>query len=250
MAATPKKILIVDDEKNLVEFIESVLVTRGHKVSAAHDGQEALRKLSHGDPDLMLLDMGMPKMGGMQLYSQICTRYGRSRFPVIVLTANDALTDFFESALVDRFMTKPFKIKDLLDAIELLLTEDGKTSVWIVDAHPESDRLAEAIRAERFHVRTFSGAGQCLVNISSPPQFILIEVDSAQTLDNSVRTLRCVPQLKNVPILVYARAAGLALADRVAASGGDAWLNGVDDLRKVFTAMRQVQIKNAEIRRS
>jgi len=243
--ASGKKILIVDDEKSLVEFIESVLVTKGHKVSTAYDGQEALRKLSHGDPDLMLLDVSMPKMGGMELYSQICTRYGRSRFPVIVLTALDALTDFFEEALVDRFVTKPFKVKELLDTIDLLLTDAGRPQVWIIDSRPEAQKLADGIRAERFNVKTYSSVHESLSGISAPPHYVLAEAASAQAIESSMRTLRSVVELKTVPVLLYSRD-NAALSGSAAAAGADGYVGDASDLRAVFTAMRRQQKNNAD----
>ena len=68
----PKKILLIDDEIDLQQLIKTVLSSKGYNVTTADNGQDGLEKLEAADPDLIILDMNMPKMGGVEFYQRIC----------------------------------------------------------------------------------------------------------------------------------------------------------------------------------
>ena len=145
----PKHILIVDDEKELVAFLRSLFASRGYRVSSALDGEEGMRQLRSGDPDLLILDMNMPRMGGVEFYTRICTHYGRSRFPVLVLTAIEGLSDFFEEALVDAFVTKPFQVADLLGKVDELVSGGGRPEILLAaDETPLASELERVLNED------------------------------------------------------------------------------------------------------
>jgi len=244
--STGKKILIVDDEISLVEFLESLLTSRGHKVAVAHNGEDGLKKISQGDPDLLILDVTMPKMGGVQLYSKICSRYGRSRFPVIVLTALEGITDFFEGALVDRVMTKPFKVKELLDSIDQLLAGTGRQLIWLVDeSEVEAERISGVLASERFAVQHSRTLAQALSGLSVPPQCILMECADAPAVDVAMQALRSIEEMKRTPLVVYSQYPSAAIEERARAAGADAYVGKIEDLKPVFAAMRRLQKKGS-----
>ncbi len=114
------KILVVDDEKLLVKGIKFNLENDGYEVAAAYDGEEAVELAKSGDFDLIILDIMMPKMTGLEACMQIRQF---SNVPIIMLTAKgedmDKLIGFEQGT--DDYLTKPFNILELKARIRALL---------------------------------------------------------------------------------------------------------------------------------
>ncbi|NLL46103.1 MAG: response regulator transcription factor [Clostridiales bacterium] len=114
------KILVVDDEKLLVKGIKFNLETEGYKVEAAYDGEEAVELARNGNYDLIILDVMMPKLSGLDA----CMRIREfSTVPIILLTAKTEDTDKiigFEYG-ADDYITKPFNILELKARIRALI---------------------------------------------------------------------------------------------------------------------------------
>lgn len=89
MIADQKKdiILVIDDESDLREMVQYQFQARGFEVISAANGLEGLDRLKEVTPDLIILDMNMPKMGGLEFYQKICDQNARPKYPVLVLTA-------------------------------------------------------------------------------------------------------------------------------------------------------------------
>ncbi len=116
--ADAKKILVVDDEQQLALAVKIRLQSRGYMVSLAHDGQQALQEAAKERPDLIILDVLMPGMDGYSCLRELNIRFGRSKIPIIVLTARDRMKDLFELEGIEDFVIKPFDHEDLLLRIE------------------------------------------------------------------------------------------------------------------------------------
>jgi two-component system alkaline phosphatase synthesis response regulator PhoP len=103
-----KKILLVDDERDIVEFLEYNLVQEGFNVVTAFEGESALQKLSE-NPDLIILDIMMPKMNGYEVCTKIRERKGFENIPVIFLTAKSDEIDEIKGLDLgaDDFIRKP-----------------------------------------------------------------------------------------------------------------------------------------------
>ena len=115
-----RKVLIVDDEKNIVDIIAFNLKKEGYQVITASDGEEGVRKTFEENPDLILLDIMMPKIDGYAVCEFIRKK---SRIPIIMLTAMDeeeAQIRAFELQ-IDDYITKPFSLKLVLMRIEAVL---------------------------------------------------------------------------------------------------------------------------------
>ncbi|MBE7015251.1 MAG: response regulator transcription factor [Ruminococcaceae bacterium] len=114
------KILIVDDEKNIVELIRLYLEKEGFKTICAYNGDEALSLFNHHSPALVILDIMLPGMDGWQ----VCREIRKSaNTPIIMLTAK---SDTFDKVLglelgADDYMTKPFEAKELLARVKAVL---------------------------------------------------------------------------------------------------------------------------------
>jgi CheY-like chemotaxis protein len=117
------KVLVVDDNPDSVAIMRGILEGRGYDVAAAHSGTEALQFLEKETVDLVLLDIMMPEMSGMEVLQRIKDDTATGRLPVILVTAKtqdeDVLSGYQYGA--DYYITKPFTAKQLLYGIELIL---------------------------------------------------------------------------------------------------------------------------------
>ena len=114
------KILIVDDEENILEIVEAYLVAKNYQVFRAMDGEEALRKAETIRPDLIVLDLMLPDISGLEG----CRRIRESSsVPVIMLTARTTEQDILSGLQIgaDHYMTKPFSPKELVARVQTVL---------------------------------------------------------------------------------------------------------------------------------
>lgn len=114
------KILIVDDEENILEIVEAYLVAKNYQVFRAMDGKEALRKAETIRPDLIVLDLMLPDISGLE----VCRRIRKSSsVPVIMLTARTTEQDILSGLQIgaDHYMTKPFSPKELVARVQTVL---------------------------------------------------------------------------------------------------------------------------------
>jgi len=120
---TKKKILLVDDETQLVELIKMRLTREDYDVLTAYDGEEALQKARHGNPDLIILDIMLPKMDGYMICSLLKRDRRFYKIPVILFTARSQEEDIKLGKKVgaDAYITKPYEAQVLLDKISELL---------------------------------------------------------------------------------------------------------------------------------
>jgi CheY-like chemotaxis protein len=118
-----KKILVVDDNVDSIMILRSILESQGYTVRTAQSGVDALQLLSHELPDLVLLDVMMPQMSGIEVLERIKTTHTSSKIPVIMVTAKiqdeDVMTGYQHGA--DYYITKPCTAKQLLYGIGLVL---------------------------------------------------------------------------------------------------------------------------------
>jgi CheY-like chemotaxis protein len=122
-ARTAQQILFVDDDANLRLVLSDFLKFEGFTVAVANSGEEALEKLSELSPNVIILDMSMPGIGGLELLKRISDNSGKPRYPVLVLTARANMRNIFEDMHVDGFMSKPCEPQELISEIERILLQ-------------------------------------------------------------------------------------------------------------------------------
>ncbi|MBN9421307.1 MAG: two-component system response regulator [Candidatus Accumulibacter sp. 66-26] len=120
---TTKKVLIADDEQNIVISLEFLLGREGFQVLVAQDGEEALAKARAEKPDLVLLDVMMPKMNGFDVCQALRADPELSAVRILMLTAKGRETEVSKGLGLgaDAYMTKPFSTKELVVQVRALL---------------------------------------------------------------------------------------------------------------------------------
>lgn len=145
-----KKVLIVDDEKPISDIVKFNLTKEGYEVVTAFDGEEALQKFNEENPDLVLLDLMLPKIDGLEVAREIRKTHNT---PIIMVSAKDSE---FDKVLglelgADDYVTKPFSNRELIarikanlrrggDAEQSKQSEDSKEDITISELiiHPEA----------------------------------------------------------------------------------------------------------------
>ncbi|NYC31773.1 DNA-binding response OmpR family regulator [Clostridium saccharobutylicum] len=124
------KILLVEDEKQMSMFIEMELTHEGYEVDVAYDGRDALRKAENSDYSLILIDIMIPSLNGIE----VCRRIRQfSDVPIIMLTAKSDVPDkvLGLDAGANDYLTKPFAIEELLARIRVYTREKTQKMYWM-----------------------------------------------------------------------------------------------------------------------
>ncbi|ANK61845.1 MULTISPECIES: response regulator YycF [Loigolactobacillus] len=119
-----KKILVVDDEKPISDIVKFNLTKEGYDVVTAYDGEEALEKVSEENPDLIILDLMLPKIDGLEVAREVRKDHD---MPIIMLTAKDSEIDKVLGLEMgaDDYVTKPFSNRELVARVKANLRRQG-----------------------------------------------------------------------------------------------------------------------------
>ena len=124
-----KTILLVDDDREILLSMKTALAETGADIETVEDGESAVRKVLKSPPDLMVLDVMLPKRSGFLVLEKIRQKIKQTEPPrVIMVTGNPGTRHrvFAETLGVDLYMNKPFRIEKLLQAVKDLLTPEGQ----------------------------------------------------------------------------------------------------------------------------
>jgi two-component system alkaline phosphatase synthesis response regulator PhoP/two-component system response regulator VicR len=124
------KILAVDDEKHIVRLVQITLEKEGYELITASNGREALEKVAAEKPDLVVMDVMMPEMDGLEALSKMKNDPATAAIPVIMLTAKAQDSDVFRGwqSGADLYLTKPFNPSELVTFVKRIFdtdTDDG-----------------------------------------------------------------------------------------------------------------------------
>jgi DNA-binding response OmpR family regulator len=162
----PGKILVADDEANIVQLLRMYLREEGFEVVAAHDGRQALERFNAEAPDLVLLDLMMPELGGFEVCSEIRKT---SEVPVIMLTARSDDVDKIVGLEMgaDDYVTKPFNPREVVARVKATLrrrdwdaaaaqeVEEGAVTVEDLTLDPVSREVTIGKERVRLRQREF-----------------------------------------------------------------------------------------------
>ena len=122
MASAPKTILLVDDDNDIIESMRTVLESKGYRIMVARDGNAGLTVAERENPDLIVLDMMMPKKSGFLVLEKLKGRPG-GLIPTIMITGNEGSRHraYAEMLGVRDYIRKPFAMEKLVKSVEKIL---------------------------------------------------------------------------------------------------------------------------------
>lgn len=141
-----QKVLVVDDEQSIVTLLKYNLETAGYIVDVAYDGEEALKKVKEVKPELIVLDVMLPKKDGIEVCKTI--RSDKNLVPILMLTAKD---DEFDRVLglelgADDYMTKPFSPREVVARVKAILRRSQIANEVVKDDVDDEDIVIDNIR--------------------------------------------------------------------------------------------------------
>lgn len=216
-----KRLLLVDDDPNIRMMLGDFLVGAGYEVTCADSGETALQCMLEALPDLVILDMGMPGMGGTGFLERITDRLGRTRVPVLVLTARSDLAEFFASKQIAGFLTKPadpdelvaevqrilFMESDLPRGETMVVGEDIRRLVVLAEANAiRANALCEALGKGGFTVEVVRTGPEAIeAVIARRPAGLILPMDcEGMSADGVLEILRKLPAGQPLPVVLYA----------------------------------------------
>ena len=209
-----RRILLVDDDTSLLATLGDFLAYEGYEVVTATSAEQALQKLRPLPPDIVILDMSMPGMGGVGFLDRITRADGSTEYPVLILTARAAMASYFANKQIDGFIAKPCDPADLLTEVSRIIFlrggENARPAVAVPVLLAESDRLlngelAAALTRAGCHVKScFSGPDAIEAAITTRPSVIVMRLELAgMSADEVCRLLRRLPGSRATPVVAY-----------------------------------------------
>lgn len=119
-------ILVVDDEPEIVQLVAKVLESRGHRVTIARDGQECLDRIAAERPDVLVIDLNLPKVDGFEVCRRLRADDGTRSLPIVMMTAAFPTLEDADRGLTtgaDEYVVKPFLREVLVHNVERLLAK-------------------------------------------------------------------------------------------------------------------------------
>jgi DNA-binding response OmpR family regulator len=207
-----KKILVVDNEVDLVEMIKLRLEANNYEVIVACDGAEALEKIKNERPDLIILDILMPRMNGYEFLRKVRKQKDSTKeIPVIIISARTRMKDLFDNWEISDFISKPFDAKELLSKIENVLAKVNRRKginkkALIIGDETSAIGLIEAfLESHNFLVFTATNGLQGIEEaIKIQPELIFVQsVMKKMNGADICRILRKMFNAKRIPFIIF-----------------------------------------------
>lgn len=211
-----RKLLLVDDDTSLLITLRDFLRFEGYDVVTAESGEKALAVLEETNPDLIILDMSMPGMGGIGFLKEILHSDGKPRYPVLVLTARANMAEFFSDVEVDGFIAKPCDPQDLLmEVTRIIFLRRGEKQAAASGMRRrlvlgESDMGFASHMTKWFRdngylvehcIKGPEALESCIVN--RPDAIVLNETLEGMNGSSIAEMLGVMPNTKSIPIVLY-----------------------------------------------
>ncbi len=252
-----RKILLIDDDNSLLVTLSDFLRYNGYDVITAESAERALDILRGMRPDIVILDMSMPGMGGRGFLECIGEPNGRLRYPVLVLTARASMAEFFAQVPVDGFIAKPCDPSDLLLEIGRIIFLRGGEAVasgaLVLKQRPKlllcepdktlNDSICKALNAAGYEAEClFSGKEIIESAIVSKPDGMVLRMElDGLSADLIARLLGEMPSTAHIPVVVYGvDGPGVKPENVEALEAQHARLVGSIDTRRVTKAVRDM----------
>jgi CheY-like chemotaxis protein len=225
-----KLILLIDDDTSLLLTLSDSLIHEGYEVVTANSGEEGLKQLEQCSPDLIILDMSMPGMGGVGFLREITDESGKPSHSVMVLTARANMADFFANVDVDGFIAKPCDPSDLLMEVGRIIflrssekpvgdptppTRGGRILLGEDDPGVQLD-ITRVLENAGYSVDLASKGPQVLEHsvIDKPDVIVMKRVLQNMNGDAVAEMLGKMPSTQDIPVVLYDDSTGGGLGAR------------------------------------
>jgi len=216
-----KDILLIDDDMSLLVTLGDFLSFEGYNVVTANSGEQGLEKLKSFIPDVIILDMSMPGMGGIGFLDEISNKAGKPKYPVLVLTAKANMAEYFANVEVDGFIAKPCSPEDLLmEVSRIIFLRSGDEAADLEDilvgnslkdkrvlvVNTDScffDKLEESFEGEGAHAAVVKDGPEMLERAVLWEPDVIVASGGIDGIENIISTLHMMPKCKNMPIVIY-----------------------------------------------
>ena len=217
METNKRKLLVVDDDSSLLETLGDFLTFEGYEVLCATSGEDALIKMRPFQPDLIILDMGMPGMGGKGFLDRITNPDGSTLHPVLVLTARASMAEFFADKQIAGFIAKPCDPPDLLMEVGRILFMTANEGYHVTSPQvarrlvlAEGDpKLCQTLKVEfaqaGFEVASAATGPEALeACVTFKPDAVVLRLElEGMSADEVVGMLKRLPNTRNIQAVVY-----------------------------------------------
>lgn len=205
-----KNILFVEDEEEVCRFAKTRLEKAGFSVEIAHNGKEGLAVVSAVNIDLIVTDVFMPLMDGVDFYKELRHRRETAHIPVIILSAKNSLEDSFRALGANDFISKPFEGHELINRIEKILAlsskkeKRGKIIIFTKDKPISHEMQRLIIQNGIMSEAAESAADLMALALGATPRMIIIDILLEQiSAKEIIKALRCFNKLKDIDILIF-----------------------------------------------
>ncbi|MFC1499016.1 response regulator [Verrucomicrobiota bacterium] len=210
-----ERILLVDDEKNLLISLSDYLASENFEVILAQSGEEALEQLEKTGPDLIVLDISMPGIGGLGFLKKISKEGGKPSHPVLVLTARSTMEDFFKTVEVDGFLGKPCeetelvrKIREILEKKKTVEAKKERAQKIILlgeDDESIASEMKDALEDSGYKIEIAGTGPEVLEKASTIKPDLLLLKEILPRLNGSavVSLIEVMPSINMIPVVIY-----------------------------------------------
>ncbi|MCF2970101.1 response regulator [Synechococcus sp. Nb3U1] len=198
-------VLVVDDEQHLRHLLKENLESEGYRVIEAQDGVEAIAQARLHHPDLILLDVMMPEMGGFDVAAVLKSNPDTVEIPIVILSIVEDRERGYRLG-IDRYFTKPIDMEALLESIHALIAQrTSRRKVLVIDEHlPTVRLLMEALQSRGYQVSEASDGQEGIQKaVADQPDMIIVNTLLARE-QGIIKTLRFEKGLENVYFILLA----------------------------------------------
>jgi len=199
------KLLVVDDDLTVTTLLKSKLTDNGYEVQTASNGEEALNLYEGFQPDIIILDIIMPKMDGYSFVVEFKARgWSLRKTPIIILSTQDAMQDIFEIEGVNDYIVKPFNFDKLLRKIDKRMASKTK-KILVVDDEIEIVSILEnrLIKGGYDVIKAYDGMDGLETAKSENPDLMVLDIMMPKLDGYHVcRMLKFDQRYKNIPIVL------------------------------------------------
>ncbi|MFC1703899.1 response regulator [Candidatus Omnitrophota bacterium] len=207
--ANAKKVLVIDDEIKIIRMVRLRLEAAQYIVTTASDGEEGLEKLKQEKPDLIILDVMMPKLGGYEFITKMKEDAAVAATPVIVLTGNPRMKELFAMEGVRDYIVKPFVGDELLEKVRNSLPSTGAQEagrlILIIDDEPAIVKmLGMRLKALGYNVDSAENGAVGLEKVKTlKPHLIVLDI-MMPVMDGFefFKVIRKDPEHSHIPIII------------------------------------------------